>query len=769
MSESNEVLVAGYLRLSVARDGSEITGFRLDIAGEPGQWHRMATTRPLSHVIFLDDSGQRRAMDLAATSCAATPSSLELSGNIADEDGANWRLKIRLAVTDVPGQLLADYQLETDKPRKVLNWVGPSLYAGEGSYGAAKDEALFPGLEYLLDQEPSSDTRFAAPKYADRTLPHAYKITIPLMAVSYQGRAVGLAWDPNQDWHSAWRHPAALFSSPNRLQEGAHNHLMALCAPAVERRWRDEGALEAHTPVTTRRLTLSAGILARPTGGVQAILRAWVETAGLPPAPEPGHDYAQNVGLCVRSFLDVAWDEQAEGWHHTLSDPWGPRYEPNLANLLWRYGRWDQGEPALRARARDQVRRAVARARQADPAKAPHMELALVFGHVADALEAEATAARAALAQQDPEGFWPWKPEAVSAVADFKTDERLALMGAEGESASGFTASRARPVLQYALHTGDAESIAAARRAADWCNTQRRPEGAQAWELHLHVPDVLAVPYLIDLNLGVYELTGEGEYLDTAVRWAWTGLPFTYLWNGYYRPIMRYGTVPVFGVTFHDVQPWFGVIVHWNGLVYAGSLFRLARYRPCDGPMDWARLAEAITRHGMQEQVDYGPHLGMYPDAYSPVKGDEEYTWWLNPQLLGLVTFPLAGLRLGTDPLVCHVGQGSRLHVTSGATVLKAQHQSRLGSDAGQGSRSRLLLADAPGQSSFTLIGSADRPARISCEGMSLPEAGDLDVSGEGWSWLPSHNVALVKVTAAQEVSALDVVWLPPTADRGAL
>jgi hypothetical protein len=262
------------------------------------------------------------------------------------------------------------------------------------------------------------------------------------------------------------------------------------------------------------------------------------------------------------------------------------------------------------------------------------------------------------------------------------------------------------------------------------------------------VPDVLAVPYLINLNLGVYELTGEETYLEAANRWAWTGLPFTYLWNGYYRPIMRYGTVPVFGVTFHDVQSWFGVIVQWNGLVYAEALFRLARRLPSDGRLDWRHLAEGITRHGIQEQMTYGPHLGMYPDAFSPVKGDEEYTWWLNPQLVGINSFPLADLPVIPEPAVLRDGSPA-VHVTSGATLLEAE-RSPNGSV-------RLLLQDQPGEVSYTLVTLPDPPAEVACEGAALPAVADVDAVAEGWQWLDAHHVALVKVKCAKGIVTLSV------------
>jgi hypothetical protein len=467
----------------------------------------------------------------------------------------------------------------------------------------------------------------------------------------------------------------------------------------------------------------------------------------VPALPQTGitEDYRGNVDLCVESYLDLAWDESAEGWHHTLSDPWGPRYETHVANQLWRYARWSKGDPQLRTRARDQVRRGVTRAQEAaadaatsakKPRPAPHVDLAVMYGHVSDALDVLAAAARSAMDEQQADGSWPWKP---AAVADnvHKTAEHLAVMGREGDSASGFTASKVRPVLQYAMITGDADAIAAIKRAADWCNSQRRPEGAQAWELHLHVPDVLAAPWLIYLNLGLYELTRDSAYLDAATRWAWSGLPFTYLWNAYYRPVMRYGTVPVFGVTFHDVQSWFGVIVQWNGLDYADALFRLARYRPLDGPADWRQLAEGITRHGMQEQMREGAFRGMYPDAFSAVRGDEEYTWWLNPQLIGINTFPLAGLPVGLDTFVLQ-GQRGPIHITSGAALHRAAQD-----DSGI---LHLTLEDELGESSVTFVAGLGKPGTVTCEGQRLPEVEDLDAVAEGWQWLEAHRLAAIKV-----------------------
>jgi hypothetical protein len=735
------------LRLTCLSDSGKTTGYTLE-ARHGDSWELMATNKALSHLIYRDKAGNRQEAALAADSVEGDDNSLKLKGSFTDVDGIVWRVAVTFARTDNASQIETAYRLEVDADRKILRWLGPSLHAGEGSFGSTKDEALFPGLEYLLDDEPSSDTRFAAPKYANRTVPNAYRVTIPLMTVSHGGSTVGLMWDPNQNWGSAWRHPAALFSSPNRIEDGAQNHWLGLFAPAVEPRWLTEGQTEAHTPVGIspgKPFTLSARLLVIPAGDSVEAMREWVATYGLPPLPEPGHTYRQNIDLSIQSYLDAAWDEQAEGWHHTLADPWGPRFEPLLANQLWRYSRWPEGDKAQRARARDQVRRAIPRlaATAQEPWNIPHIELAVVYGGVAKALDAAAAEARKMMAEQQSDGSWGWTRAAVAAVADFKNEERLAVMGKEQDSSSGYTGAKIAPVLAYALTTGNMQAVDSVRRAADWCNAQRRPEGAQTWELHLHVPDVLAAPWLINLNLAAYQLTQQSSYLEAANRWAWTGLPFTYLWNGYFRQIMRYGTVPVFGVTFHDVQSWFGVIVQWNGLRYSESLFKLAKYRPVDGAMDWQHLAEGITRHGMQQQITFGPHHGMYPDAFSAVRGDEEYTWWLNPQLIGVNTLPLGGLAVHADPVI-----SDGVHVTSGATISRVQRNAN--------GTLHFNLADYEGETSYTVIAGQRRLIGITSDKTPLNECDDIDKVEAGWQWLPAHGAAVVKTRGGHASVALE-------------
>jgi hypothetical protein len=72
--------------------------------------------------------------------------------------------------------------------------------------------------------EESSATTNAAPSLAARSAPHPYKITVPLMALSAAGAAVGLWWDPLQLWCNAPRFALAPRRGLPRLWIRAPSH-----------------------------------------------------------------------------------------------------------------------------------------------------------------------------------------------------------------------------------------------------------------------------------------------------------------------------------------------------------------------------------------------------------------------------------------------------------------------------------------------------------------------------------------------------------------
>jgi hypothetical protein len=233
------------------------------------------------------------------------------------------------------------------------------------------------------------------------------------------------------------------------------------------------------------------------------------------------------------------------------------------------------------------------------------------------------------------------------------------------------------------------------------------------------VPDLLAVPYAVEAYLHAHALTGDPAMITQARLWALRGTPFIYLWHTPDKPIMRGASIPVFGVTWLNQQPWFGVAVQWNGLVYARALYRLA---PLDDAYDWKRLADAITLCAVQQQEWVSDRRanreGYYPDAFNIPKNAEEYTWDLNPRLIA----PCIAQRLGfaIEPLTRIVRAEGR---TTACTAPWVQAAS-----LGNGILRVQIAAPASDLPAlYLLIAGARTPTAVRLSGVDLPRVDDMD------------------------------------------
>jgi hypothetical protein len=141
------------------------------------------------------------------------------------------------------------------------------------------------------------------------------------------------------------------------------------------------------------------------------------------------------------------------------------------------------------------------------------------------------------------------------------------------------------------------------------------PRGAQTWEVPLHTPDILASAHLVRAFTMGYQITGDREFLDEAIYWAWTGLPFLYLVNPVGTPDLPYGCVTVFGATAWKAPVWIGRPVQWCGLVYSDALYRLVPY---DSSGPWKRIADGITATGIRYSWprDDKERQGLLPDGW---------------------------------------------------------------------------------------------------------------------------------------------------------
>ncbi|MGQ9902271.1 MAG: hypothetical protein ACUVR1_08690 [Fimbriimonadales bacterium] len=665
-----------------------------------GEWVPIASSAPLADAIVNAEGAPPKLHAFTVESITADPTAMRLM------------LQGRLGLT---ARATLEYRLQENRLHctgRIVSEVNAHLYrfrfpdwrVGDGAFGEAKDEALLPGLEYLLGEERSSSPMFAAPPYDVRFAPDPYKITAPLMAVRWRNYWVSMEWDPMQGWSGVLRVPNALFASPNFLEGGA-NHRFALWVPSVPR-WADENTQQAREPFRLLRgesALLQATLIVRTDArDVSEAMAHYLQRAGMPLPPAPQRNDFAAMQLTVQGLLN-SYDTTQRAWLHTHTGP--ITYDPQVALGLWVLGHRMFPEDLRRRQAIEQVRAAV----DARPKGAHGLEVAFYVGGLVSALEQAEREAETLLQSQREDGSWAWQPET----------PRHAIFGKAGDSASGWTGQRAAQVGRFATITLQPRARASLLRSVRYLAAQRRPEGAQTWELPLHVPDLLAAAHALETYLHAYALTGDGTMLAQARLWALRGTPFIYLWHTPEKPIMRGASIPAFGASWLNQQPWFGVAVQWNGLVYARALYRLA---PLEDTYDWKLLADTITLCAVQQQEWVSDRRasreGFYPDAFNIPLNTEEYTWDLNPRLLA----PCIAGRLGfaIEPLTQVVrAEGRTLACTApgmqAATLENGILRVQLAAPA----------SDLPAL--YLLIAGARPPSSVSANGVELPRVDDID------------------------------------------
>ena len=161
---------------------------------------------------------------------ATDAAQLVLSGAV-EAAGVQWDLSVLCVLSDGAKHVDLHCTATPKADAKLRAFYAPPFYAGDGSFGAAKATALFPGLEYRTADEVSSGDYGIVPPFSDRQVPHPYKVTMPMVAVADGDVCAAVFWDPDQKWDGVHACPSACFASPERWENRA-SHLLALFAPA---------------------------------------------------------------------------------------------------------------------------------------------------------------------------------------------------------------------------------------------------------------------------------------------------------------------------------------------------------------------------------------------------------------------------------------------------------------------------------------------------------------------------------------------------------
>ena len=729
--------IKGKAKLNKSQEPSQVGYEYIAIYVAKGStYQQIATTKMIAEVSYLSKGNSQEFRfipnDVQLVGNSLGESIIRIKGEHTDSDGVKWSLQAQLILTEDVKRIKAKYKLSTDQERDLLSFRPAEIYAGHKSTREKKTAAIFPGLEFLEDDEPSSNTRDAAPPLNNRLVPHPYKITIPVMAVEIQKSVVGVTWDPMHCWDGEAQSLSATFASPNWYHH-ERNHLMGLFIPTIPE-WVKENTLVAEKPYTLkpdRPINMDFEIIADGNASILEAISHWTSVYGSPePLDTPRND-EEELLLSRHGFMNSVWDDEARQSRHCVD--WDSNNEPGFATLLW-YDYLITKSDEVLERVKEIGEKTIADSGPKGLATrgSCHIlsgEFPFYYGHIDAALEYYDSEINPIIESQSDDGSWGFQ----------STTEKTKNLGTEGDVVLGTCASNALKLLKHARITGNKSSLEAGKKALSYMDRFVVPRGAQAWECPLYEPDILAAAHAVGAYIEAHEVLGNKSYLKKAEYWAQVGLLFLYHWNLPDRPGMRYASIPVFGTTFYT-HSWLGVPVQWNGLVYAYFLQRLNQHSKDE---KWQKVAEGITISAMYQQWEDGELKGTYPDGFygfcTEGKGPH-----LNPEDIMVNVYTLRGL----DPCVKTVISGS-IHLSSGATPTVA-NTSRNG-------EFKWTLNYADNEVSYTLItGYEQVPSNIRAQiaksdddrddsAFEIPQVDSLEEVSSGWCYLPERDAILIK------------------------
>lgn len=746
------VLENRYVRLLFRRNEFGFGPGELSVSTPDGRQATLAWLPRLGRLVVQAGDGVRHEHVMVANrpprAESGGPASLEFLCDSPDSLPAGCRLRVRFELTEKAKLIATQYELTCTEPCKLLALDGPMLYA------LNRDEAVFPGLEWLVDDEVSSSTLDIAAGHPHqvRYVVHPNMVTIPAVGIHSQGGTVGLLWNVHQRWDTERDRPSVVFASPDRF-ENQRAHLVGLFLPSVSEfvEPNDREAAEPYPLEPERPLRIAAHIFADAAAtDALAAVDQWVALRGLPdPAPLPQGSYDREIEFSMQAYLQSLWEPETKDWWTTKG-----------SSMMSQQGRPPSFVADLLL---GEILSPTESVRRACQARADEV-LALIGGEArvdalrlrgrADLSMANPLAAASLLASRDDQGAWRFDADQVGAgpfedadYYDLGPDEAVEL---------GTCARKAFEVLRYARIAGDHEAYDAMQKTLVLMESFRVPRAAQIWEVPVHTPDVLAAADAVDAYLEAYRFSGDPRWLRDAVTWARRGLPFIYLWDDPQKPFLVGGSIPVFGATWYQGS-WFGCPVQWNGLRYANALVNLAEH---DQSYDWRRIAELIVHSAIHQQDLEGDNVALWPDNISAIDC-AKCPWVFAPRQIIRNVLKLTGR--DEDPATVILGEADRrLHVT---TVGK------ISNTAWDGGVLSFAVTYPPGEQGVTLVSNVARPQNVLLDAQPIAEREDVEKGPQpGWRYdlangylsirVPREGESRIRVEGAEYRSVRRLPWL---------
>jgi len=523
---------------------------------------------------------------------------------IKDSRGATWEIQKIVRPAKKQGTLIVETELKVNKDRDIVHIPWLTIFPGLGTFGERKYQGLFAGVEYLCDEPSSSEADIETPEHI-RRVPEPVKITFPLMAIAQNSKYIGVIWEPCDM-------VAATFDSPDRIYDSGA-HVMALSGPAVgELRFENEFC--AYTPFklkANKLVKVSMLIIGGKGETVVPAVKKYVELKGLPAVPEFEGGFDAAVNLLAYGWLDSQVNHDGL-FRHAV---WGNNFPPTPAADAAMFIDW-LGNHAKDKELFERLNGAKYKALMKIPSGQPfsssvgHTYLPtapFIFGRTYEFVQRRHSEALGLLRNFDEGGVKLYRPG--------KTDYSRTHFA---KHANGLSGRDMVEILEGAALSGDKELIKKALKLLDKQTTlyaETVPRGAQTWEVPLHTPDILASAHMVKAYALGYVISDEEKYLEQARYWAWTGVPFVYLYPPTSGKVGAYSIIAVLGATNWRAPLWLGQPVQWCGLVYCSALHLLS---VCDTKGPWEKIAKGITTTGLQMSwpVTDKDRQGLLPDFF---------------------------------------------------------------------------------------------------------------------------------------------------------
>jgi len=503
-------------------------------------------------------------------------------------------------------------------------WIGYSLFAKpdftlryrslRGPWlrvDAGRTDAIFPGLEWLIEDEWSSGTDHMPHSFAARITPHPRRVTSPVMTVSRNGLAIGLSWGPAQD-APRMDDIQPVFASPNFIDR-KDGHLMGLmlpgCASGLE-----ENRLTAepppHMPKSGLRMSAQIGVV---PGKSLDMLVAWLNRHGMPDPGPPRiemdealrriaeayntHLWTEGEGFLrswhlapVQPFMDVRWEERidvAKRVPRVVERFIEMNGDSTLAGELAKKAEWCQKQANLTRR--DKKNRIGAR-----------FDL---FEWFSD--EELRALGQSILTTQTEAGDFPFDPSGRHRAEHLNAAAAWKPLGQPGESCLNLCMSSGLLLLLIGNCLEDETLTDAGGKTLEFAMPMERPEGGDWWETSLHAPSLLAAGYAALAYHTGYALLGDERYLRRAIHFIRALLPFTTLWETA-SVKMLYQPKPLFGATAWHAMDWTTRHIMWQILMVFDLSDELGvDWTSVDPDVDWATFQRGITVAGIRWLVDH--------------------------------------------------------------------------------------------------------------------------------------------------------------------